>query len=85
VTQSVCRLAIAGNVYLAPFLLKSMGLRAVAIYGAAYLGCIAVILAAPFFATNDLELEETADESAPSVPEPFPVSEHPVPELARMR
>ena len=86
VTQSVCRLAIAGNVYLAPFLLKSMGLEAVAIYGLGYLGCIAVILAAPFFATNGLELEEAADEYAPPVaPEPVAVSEEPVRELARMR
>lgn len=62
VAQSACRLAIAGNVYLAPFLLDHMGLGAVAIYAVAYLGCIAVIIAAPFFATNGLELEEAADE-----------------------
>jgi MFS transporter, putative metabolite transport protein len=85
VTQSVSRLAIAGNVYLAPFLLRSMGLKAIAIYGAAYLGCIAVILAAPFFATNGLELEDAADEKTPPAAVPAPVSEQPVRELARMR
>jgi putative MFS transporter len=62
VTQAACRLAIAGNVYLAPFLLDHLGLAAVAIYALAYVGCIAVILAAPFFATNGRELEETANE-----------------------
>ena len=87
VTQSVCRLAIAVNVYLAPFLLASMGLGAVAIYGVGYLGCIAVILAAPFFATNALELEEAADEHGPPAPAmPVAASEQePVRELARIR
>lgn len=58
IAQCVTRLAIALNLVLAPVLLNTWGLRAVAIYSCGYLGCALIAIASPFLNTTGRELEE---------------------------
>ncbi|MBY4831511.1 MFS transporter [Burkholderia dolosa] len=58
IAQCVTRLAIALNLVLAPMLLSTWGLRAVAIYSCGYLGCALIAVASPFLNTTRRELEE---------------------------
>lgn len=58
IAQCVTRLAIALNLVLAPVLLNAYGLRAIAIYSCAYLGCALIAFASPFLNTTRRELED---------------------------
>lgn len=60
IAQSVTRLAIALNVGLVPTLLGLFGTRAIAIYACAYLACVLIVLASPFFDTGGRELEQVS-------------------------